>query len=242
MSDITESNRKYFDKLASTYKEQFGKTWMLIAKVVSEDRLWISDKWTDTEEGRDQKLHMLEYACGPGAVSIALAPFLTKVTGVDLSENMINEYNKNAQEANLVGKMTGFKGDLLTETVSAEFDGPGFFDFNIIAVSLALHHFENPGLAIERLGARLKKGGVLFFIDLVPEGHQHHRHGIMDEFDEASATIRVHGFNKEDMKRLYDDAGFTANFDYRIIPEPLELSKDGKTFKKTMFIARAQRE
>lgn len=40
-----------------------------ICNQVESRRFWISDKWIDTEAGKRQELRMLEYACGPGAIS-----------------------------------------------------------------------------------------------------------------------------------------------------------------------------
>ena len=56
--------------MASQYRERFGKVTSQLATLVQDRRLWISDKWTDTEAGKEQDLKMLEYACGPGAVSM----------------------------------------------------------------------------------------------------------------------------------------------------------------------------
>lgn len=33
-------------------------------------RFWLSDQWLDTEVGKDKNIKMLEYACGPGVISM----------------------------------------------------------------------------------------------------------------------------------------------------------------------------
>lgn len=45
-----------------------------------------------------------------------------------------------------------------------------FFDFDVAAVGLGFHHFDDPALAARRLAARLKTGGVLVILDFLPHG------------------------------------------------------------------------
>ena len=171
---------------------------------------------------------------------------------------MINEYKSNIQEAGYGDKVVALNGDLFADPVPADISGPEYSDFDLVAVSMALHHFEDPGLAMNRLGQRLRQGGVCLIIDIIPEehhdhdhGHRHghghgghdhgnHGHGTDHEYG-ASSTIKTHGFSAEQMKKLYEDAGLTVGFDYQVIEEPLVMKKDGKPLEKTIFFARAQR-
>ena len=45
---------------------------------------------------------------------------------------------------------------------------PEFSDFDIAAVGLGFHHFDDPALAARRLAERLKTGGVLMILDFLP--------------------------------------------------------------------------
>ncbi|KAF5860185.1 hypothetical protein ETB97_001890 [Aspergillus alliaceus] len=229
--------------MSKTYKAQFEKGMKMIHRVVQEKRLWASDTWTDTETGQGKEIKVLEYACGPGIVSTTLAPFATKVVGLDVAEGMVDEYNSNAREAGFADKMVGRKGDLLVESVSDDLSGPDYSDFDVVFVSMALHHFEKPDLAMKRLGERLKKGGVCLIIDILPHGkHDHNAHEMHNEFAETTHTIKTHGFTLEDMHKLYEAAGVAMKFDFQVIDEPLEFERDGKKFSKTIFIARGQRQ
>lgn len=167
----------------------------------------------------------------------ALAPYLTQVIGLDVSDNMVNEFNKNVQESGLSDKMIGRKGDLLAESLPDELTRPEYFDFDLVVVSMALHHFAEPEAAMKRLGERLKKGGVCFIIDLVPAQH----HGFDKEFAEAGKTVKKHGFSREEMQGLFADAGLREGFDYQAVKEPINFTKDGTTYEKTAFVAKAQR-
>ncbi|RAL03796.1 class I SAM-dependent methyltransferase [Aspergillus ibericus CBS 121593] len=247
MAEHTEANRQYFEKLAKSYKTDFQKGLEAICRQVDSRRSWISDIWTNTEAGNGKEIKMMEYACGPGAVSLTLAPFVSKVVGLDVSEGMVSEYNKNAQEAGFGDKMTALKGDLLAETIPEELPGPEYFDFDIVVVSMAFHHFERPDLAMARFGERLKKGGVCMVVDIVPasDDHHHHHHHqgphrVEHGFGNAEHTVKSHGFTEEQMQQLYEGAGLTG-FRYEVMDEQVVFHKEGKELIKTLFIARGQR-
>lgn len=179
--------------------------------------------------------------------------------GIDVSEQMVAEFNRNASTIGLSDKMIGYKADLLAEPAPEEFSGPDYTEFDVLAVSMALHHFEYPDVALQRLASRLKKGGSFMIIDLIPgsghdhgqgdgnghsHGHHGHGHGHAKEghdFGDAAHTVKTHGFSREDMEKLFKDAGLGAGFDYELIPEQFIFEKGGKTHHKTVFIARAQR-
>lgn len=199
---------------------------------------------------------MLEYACGPGHISLvsyleavvsdltfqALAPFVTRLVGVDLSDGMLDEFNKNVREAGRSDTVVGIKANLLADESPAGLSAPEYFDFDLLVVSMALHHFEYPEQALNRLGQRLKKGGVIMVLDMIPEsdphfGQDHARH----QMGEVVETISKHGFTVEEMHKMYEDAGAGNGFKYRILEEPLEFTKNGNSFRKTIFIARGQK-
>ncbi|KAJ6017306.1 hypothetical protein N7451_000685 [Penicillium sp. IBT 35674x] len=246
MTEFTEANRKYFDQLATTYQDKFADSMRMLSEQTLANRLWISDLWTDTV-AQDQEIRMLEYACGPGNISMTLAPFLTQIIGIDVSDNMVAEFNRNVNLLGLADKAMSHTADLLAEDVPVEFAVAPYMDLDVLTVSMALHHFEQPDRALKQLGARLKKGGVCFIIDLVADsghGHDHshnHDHGERQrEFGNAAHTVKSHGFSLENMRELFQGAGFDG-VEYKVLPQPLVFAKDGKNFSKTAFMARAQR-
>ncbi|PYH46861.1 class I SAM-dependent methyltransferase [Aspergillus saccharolyticus JOP 1030-1] len=256
MSDFTEKNRQYFDKMATTYIDEFKEFVDANSREVLNRRAWISDTWTDTESGKGKVIKMLEYACGPGPISMALAPFLTKIVGMDVSDGMVSEFNRNAQEAGLGAKMTGVKADLLAETGSEELSAAEYNNFDLVVVSMALHHFETPELALVRLGERLKKGGALMVLDILAQGYHdhHHHHHHHDEhhgehhdsthqkldFGEAEHTIGSHGFTLERIQQLYENAGLGLNFQSELLEHKMAF-KIHEKLPKTLFLARGQR-
>ncbi|KAJ5296097.1 hypothetical protein PENANT_c021G10647 [Penicillium antarcticum] len=238
MSDTFQESvmQNYFDDMAPVYQERFAEGLRVLAEQLLLNRMWLSDKWIDTEAGKAENkdgegVTMLDYACGTGAVSLALAPFLTQVTGMDTSPSMIVEYEKNAQAAHLGEKIVGRTGDLLAPIVEESLSDLPKFD--LVAVSMALHHFENPALGVQQLARYIKTGGVFMAIDLVVQDHGPHG------FGGAEGTISTHGFSRTDIQKIFEDAGLSY-FDYKVVPKPLKFVHGGKAIEKTVFIARAQ--
>ena len=70
-------------------------------------------------------------------------------------------------------EMRAYQGNLCDpeDPAPAALASPSFFDFDIAAVGLGFHHFDDPTLAARRLVERLKPGGVLLVLDFLPHGH-----------------------------------------------------------------------
>lgn len=153
--------------------------------------------------------------------------------GIDLSEKMVDEYNKAASSSPDL-HATAIVGDLCAASPPPQnLQGPEYHDFDLAVIGLGFHHFEDPALAVQRLGERLKPGGVLVIIDFVPFGHEQRDMG------EMAHTIKHDGFTQEDMERLYGEGGM-GEVKYDVVGDVrMELKKG--SVDRTMFIARARR-
>ncbi|KAL4783361.1 S-adenosyl-L-methionine-dependent methyltransferase [Aspergillus varians] len=260
MSDLTESNRQHFDKVASNHENDFGE---LINNVISElksRRKWISPKLADTDASAGQgEVRLLDYACGAGTVSKALAPYVTQTIGLDLSAKMIDEYNKAARELALTPEqMQGYQFDLLSEAASPAGNStngtpalpPGVTGpFDIIVTGMALHHVADPSKLLTKFNALLKPGGVCITIDMVPgsagpvddaggsdvaSALEPHQRGVF-------ATIGKHGFTEGEMREVYEGAGMGRGFEYVIFERPFRFTMFGRGFVSTGFISRGER-
>jgi SAM-dependent methyltransferase len=157
---------------------------------------------------------------------------------MDISDGMIDEFKKNIREEGRSDNVVAVKANILSDSPPAEVSGPEFFDFDVLVVSMATHHFEHPGQALSRLSERLKEGGIMMIMDLVPEELPDHG---MHQMGDVVHTISKHGFSLEEMRTMYDNAGVKTGFKYEVIDEPLVFTKNGNTFEKTIFIARGQK-
>lgn len=144
------------------------------------------DNANDGDVSGDQRtlqkktVRFLDYACGSGMVSQALSPYITEAVGIDLSTNMAAEYNMRANAQGLsAAEMSATVGNIFSESDPhpAHLAAEKFFNFDLAAVGLGFHHFEDPVLSATRLAERLRPGGVLLVIDFLPHGNDHWAHG-----------------------------------------------------------------
>lgn len=247
--------------LASTYNT---KAWQVrISQQVSEAlqarKDWLGARWTASEDP-NREVRLLDYACGTGAVTKALGSYVTQIRGIDISENMVSHYNEAARSSGLSSDQAhAMVGDLLGAEVPAELSGEEFYNFDVAAIGLGFHHFEDPPLAVKRLTERLKADtGVLIIVDFLPfEGggtHKHshghaHTHGHHQDQDPGQAaaapshmqhTIKQHGFTSDGIKRLFDAAGL-EDFGFEVLKEPAVFDFEEGRKERQIFIAKGRK-
>lgn len=126
--------------------------------------------------------------------------------------------------------MHAYVGDLTAadEPAPPALAGPQFFGFDVAAVGLGFHHFDDPELAARRLAARLRPGGVLLILDFLPHGAMEHAHP-------ATKTVAHHGFSAERVRRIFEDAGVGGGY---ALEEIGDVSFRGHEDKRKLFMAR----
>ncbi|KAL2869637.1 class I SAM-dependent methyltransferase [Aspergillus lucknowensis] len=244
MADLTEINRKHFDKVASNHQNDFGELINTVIAELKSRRGWISPKLTDTpntDPAASDAVRLLDYACGAGTVSKALAPYATQTIGLDLSANMVSEYNKAAQEmfgSHNAGpaRMEGFQHNLLGD--STALPSGTLAPFDIIVIGMALHHVADAGGLLQRFGDLLKPRGVCVVIDTVP-GSARLGEGGSDLMKEGGVfgTIAKQGFAEAEVQELYEGAGM-GEFDYAVFEQPFRFTLYGEQCSSRGFIAR----
>jgi SAM-dependent methyltransferase len=137
-----------------------------------------------------------------------LAPFFDTVQGLDISPGMVDQYNELARKDDLSPSMRANVGDLVKG--ADKLDAPEYFGFDLIVMSMALHHIEDPSLMIKRLSERLGQGGILLIIDWVSStesgcspfnsGHDHPVH----------RTVSHLGFKQKEIGTWFEDAGLQS--------------------------------
>ncbi|KAL8818123.1 MAG: hypothetical protein Q9191_008009 [Dirinaria sp. TL-2023a] len=247
MSDIATLNREHWDTVARKYDEKPWQKKLLgqVTEDLREHRRWLglNDLEASDETGGTKKVQvkLLDYACGPGTVSYALKPYLTASTGIDVSTNMVSEFNRRALEAHLPS-FCAIVGDLCNpQGVAEELKDTALYDFDFAAIGLGFHHFEHLQLSIDRLVERLRVGGVLFIIDLLERTGDHGlgSDGKGDDFSkEAARTVpHKHGFGREAMKSMLQAAG-CKDFDFIVFARPLVIGEGEGAFEKWGFVAK----
>jgi SAM-dependent methyltransferase len=220
---MTEANRLVFDEMAiRMYRSPINRASMATLSNALLDRLsWIGVEWRNHQSINDneskepsRKLRLLDYACGTGALILTLAPYVDSAYGIDVSPGMLASLSEQAAARSDIpsGRVKTVIGDLIGVEEGAsvgELDGEEWWGFDVVSVGMALHHFDDPGNAVQRLVKRLKPGGVLIATELVVgggEGHDHgghdhghghghgHAHGhFMQEFSDVLESVKSSG-------------------------------------------------
>lgn len=178
---------------------------------------------------------------------------MTTIRGIDISENMVTHYNEAARSSGLSPEQAhAVVGDLLGAIVPPELSGPDFYNFDVAAIGLGFHHFEDPPLAVKRLAERLKaETGVLIIVDFLPFEHgahshgsggdnHNHNHGQAHGQPTARNTIKHHGFTSDGIQRLFSAAGL-EDFAFDILPEPAVFEFEEGRKERTIFIAKGRK-
>ncbi|KAK9372091.1 S-adenosyl-L-methionine-dependent methyltransferase [Lipomyces chichibuensis] len=242
-SDLAAQNRAHFNQIAATYDTDLEEGLKSLTEAVQVRRDWIGIDWNGA-------VKVLDYACGTGVISRALAPFVTEIIGVDISEEMVAKYNAHADTLGSgVAKMSALLGNL-TEKDNApadQFADSRYFNFDLIVVGMALHHMDDPTYALTRLAERLKKHAVLFVIDNQSRHYPHNEDsGLSQDYhklagEDAMKTVRHAGFTKETVNQMFAAAGVGGNFDHTLLEEPIVIRPRGMKIELKLFFARGER-
>ena len=155
-------------------------------------------------------MRVLDYACGPGTITHALAGRASEYVGLDVTENMVKAYNlrfnpESKEEGDELLNAEAVVGNLLKPNgTPPEFDDPKYKDFDLVAVGMGFHHFQDLSLSTSRLVERLKPGGVFMIVDFLT-----HPEADLEKNHPARRTIAHHGFSKDQLRDLFEGAGLT---------------------------------
>ncbi|KAL8948266.1 MAG: hypothetical protein Q9222_005537 [Ikaeria aurantiellina] len=220
-------------------------------------------KKSQGSEQKESKVRMLDYACGWGELSRTLFPFVDEARGIDLSAAMVKAYNENASTAKIAPEqMHALQGDLLSSKAADDgnpFGGEEWFDFDVAVMSMALHHVASPDDAVKTLVERVKERGLVLIVDWeldsvkfnegADRGHQsaHHRHHHGGHHAHAhnvvpgsEHTITRAGFGKEEMKKMFWDAG-CDDVDFVEFAEMTRLGDGQQAVMQRLFLAKGRK-
>ncbi|KAI3575619.1 S-adenosyl-L-methionine-dependent methyltransferase [Fusarium oxysporum f. sp. albedinis] len=202
---LGEKNKEHFDQVAA---EVFKHPWIQRLCNQISDELREQIDWIGIPE-RPEGNKMLDYACGNGVASRALAPYVSTVRGIDISSKMVEQYNMLAELSGFsTDKMRAIHGDLMNPEASPspELSTPEFNDFDLIAMCMALHHVQDYAAMIQKLSEKLRPGGVLLIIDLVASSESGCPEAIMAK-ELSNHTMSKMGFTEMEVKTAFEKAG-----------------------------------
>ncbi|QPC61943.1 hypothetical protein HYE67_004174 [Fusarium culmorum] len=198
--------------------------------------------WIGIKPPASRPTKMLDYACGNGVASRALAPFMSTVRGMDISPAMAEQYNKMALKAGYTpAKMHALQGDIIEpeSTPCPELNTPAFFNFDLIVMCMALHHIEDPDNMILQLSKRLRPGGLLLIIDWVSHSDSTTQEGENWKMDFSKLSVNRMGFEEDEVKNAYDKAGL-EDWSWKWTSTPSQVPREIEG-KQQLFFARGRK-
>ena len=196
---------------------------------------------------------------------------MDEAKGIDVSLAMVEAYNKKARAANISeDKMYAVQGNILDTTQDSEaetaFAEEHWFGFDLVTMSMALHHVAPPEDAVKKLVERLRDGGILVIIDWELDSivhkaghprfrpgdhgnrsyhHGHHRAGMLEHARNVTPgsehTITRPGFKKEEMEKMLADAG-CEEVEFLEFSDGTRLGDGEQAVIQRLFLARGRKK
>lgn len=142
---------------------------------------------------------IIDFACGSGAITERLAPFLTQgeYIGIDVSEGMLEKFNEAGER--IQHEWPNFKvkslcGDILSNDFA---DASLVGSADLVFSSMAFHHLHDYNAVADKLKTYVKPGGHIVVLDMFkatsgPSLLSKHSHGHGNP-DELSEVAKEHG-------------------------------------------------
>lgn len=137
----------------------------------------------------DDRMQVMDFGAGTGLISSHIAPFVHKITAVDISAAMLE---KLIAKPALQGKVEAVCQNIMDEPLTAKFD--------LIVSAMALHHVEDTAKLILTFCDHLTSGARIALADLDREDGDFHPQDVEGVFH--------HGFDRDELKTLLEEHGF----------------------------------
>jgi len=157
---------------------------------------------------------ILDYGCGTGLVAFSLSSETNDVIGMDNSTGMVEQFNKKTKELNY-SNIKAIKHNISQDDLPQN-------EFDLITISMTLHHIENIKMFITKSFESLKENGFLCINDLDKEdGTFHKKHN--------NDGVFHFGFDKDELINILKDVGFKIA-DYKIVYTDLREDREFPIF------------
>lgn len=142
----------------------------------------------------EKSMHLLDYGCGTGLVSLRLLPFVGSVIGLDTSKGMAEQFQKKI-EVNSIPNCKVEVFNPATDLLPVDENS-----VDVIVSTMAFHHIPDIAMVLNSFFKALKLGGQIGIIDLETEDGSFH--------DSPDAGEIHHGFAKDTLLTAAKQAGF----------------------------------
>lgn len=142
---------------------------------------------------------VLDVACGPGRLTLDLAPHVRRITGIDLTPGMLAQAQAALAESG-AGNVAFVQGDAAALPFA---DGA----FSIVISSAAFHHFAAPGRVLAEMVRVCRPGGRVVVSDVTPDADKTEEYDRMERLRDPS---HGHAHSVAELAALGRDAGLGA--------------------------------
>ncbi len=184
-----KKEKKYWDKLTPRYEPFIEKYWKIYPSLL--------DKISEDVNSEDI---VLDVATGPGLDALKIAERASKVYAIDISEPMIEEAKKKAEEKKI--KNVEFS---VEDAYALPFDNEMF---DTVICNSALHNMVNPQKALSEIRRVLKPNGRLI-ATIVGIGESHKFKLAMAIYKFFTAFPVFHKLNLDESANMIAKSGFT---------------------------------
>lgn len=133
---------------------------------------------------------VLDFGAGTGLVSAHVAPLVSKIVAVDVSQAMLDVL---VAKPELAGRVEAVCHDLLESPLRQTFD--------LVMSAMAMHHVEDTPALLQAFADHLDRGGMVALADLDAEDGSFHPADIEGVYHP--------GFGREALGHLLEQHGFT---------------------------------
>ncbi|KAH7874442.1 S-adenosyl-L-methionine-dependent methyltransferase [Lentinula edodes] len=160
----------------------------------------------------DENTTVLDFACGTGLDlyclnSRVLAPYVKSIVGVDISQEMVDRYNKRVENQGIPREE--MRAICIPEQLQTHANDLrlakllGDIEFDVAICCMSYHHFPSISSITRTLSSLLKPGGHLYIADVESIPIQSTPHGPSNN----SVVMHKYGFSKLEMKDVFVQAG-----------------------------------
>ena len=159
-------------------------------------------------------MHVMDFGAGTGLITSQVAPFVNKITAVDISQAMLDQL---IAKQELKDKVQALCQDITHKPTGEKYD--------LIMSAMAMHHVEDTDNMVKQFAAHLKSGGKVALADLDKEDGSFHPPGVEGVYHSGfergafRAILEKHGF-----KNVHFETAHTVQGDTKPYPVFLALA------------------
>lgn len=137
----------------------------------------------------DRNMHLIDFGSGTGLLLERIAPFVRKITAIDISTSMNDQLDK--KRGSLSCELDILEIDLASVDITATFDG--------VISSMTMHHVKDIEAMFVKFYSLLNNGGIIAISDLDKEDGSFHT---------EDTGVYHFGFEREMIVNAAKQAGF----------------------------------